>query len=95
MTFCEPENPAFSLMFFGVLNVRPPSVLLAKKISLCTGEISVCSIHAVHMLLTGSGGTVVDGRMNSLSLLFIQVNKKSLSNLVDRQHVFLHHCQMY
>ena len=27
------ESPAFSLMFSGVLNVRPPSVLLAKKIS--------------------------------------------------------------
>jgi hypothetical protein len=39
------ENPLFSLIFSGVLNVSPPSVLLEKKISEVT-ELSLSSSHA-------------------------------------------------
>jgi hypothetical protein len=54
-TTCESDElPVFLLMFCGgSLNVRPPSVLLAKKTSLLPG---VSSCHTVHTLLTGTGG---------------------------------------
>ena len=72
MTFGSTEFPGLSLMFSGSLNVSPPSVLLAKKISRTPG---VASSHTVQTLSTGVGGGVdgVGETMNSLSLLFIHL----------------------
>ena len=47
---CGPsENPVFSLILSGSLNVKPPLLLLAKKISLLPG-VSALSDHTTYTL---------------------------------------------